>query len=105
MCFDEGQECIVKSLRTCSTQQPRRGVMGKQRTLTHEEHGVATQRLIHHVAGHQERCAFGVGKLPQVGPDVVAGYWIQTDGRFIQHQQLRLSDERAPQGHPSPLPA
>lgn len=60
--------------------------------------------LVHHVAGHQQGGA-PAGQVVELGPQVYAQHGIEADGRFVEHQQVGLTDQRAGQRYPCALSA
>jgi hypothetical protein len=60
--------------------------------------------LLHVVCGEQYGAALGLELLDQV-PELAAGLGVETGGRLVEEEQLRIAHQGAGQGHPLLLPA
>ena len=82
--------------RSCSPVRSRklarRGVR-KQRPVAHQEQLVALGRLVHHVAGDQQRDA-AVGEPAEGAPEVLAEHWVEANGRLVEDQEIRTLQQR-----------
>ena len=61
---------------------------------------VAAIRLVHDVAGDEDRRAGG-GEAPEVGPELDAQRRVDADGRLVEEEHLRLVHERAREREPA----
>ena len=72
-----------------------RGV-GHQAALAHQQQPVAARRLVHHVAGDEQRGAVA-GEAVEQGPEVAPQHGVEPDGRLVEHEQIRLAEQRGGQ--------
>ena len=68
--------------------------MGKQMAVAHQQQIPATVGLVHHVARHQQRDS-APGKSVELLPEIGTQHGIQADGRFVEDEQIGLTDQRA----------
>jgi hypothetical protein len=79
-------------------------VVGKQLAVAHEQQAVASLRLVHHVARHEERRACG-GELVEELPELHAQHRVEPHGGLVEHQHLGPAEERRRKRHAPALPA
>ena len=78
--------------------------VGDDPALTHQQQPVATLGLVHHVARH-EHGGPAVGDPVEQLPQVAAQHRVQADGRLVEHQQVRRTQQGDGQAGAAALPA
>ena len=102
--LDEGQERLLDVVGAGALEQRGGGVVGEEQAVAHQQQPVAALRLVHHVAGDQHRGAL-VGQPVEHRPQVAAQHRVEADGGLVEHEQLRLAEQRDRQGGPRLLAA
>ena len=74
-------------------------VDGEQAPVAHQQQLVAVLGLLHHVAGDEQGRAGG-GQRGEGRPEVAAQHRVEADGRLVQHQHLRLAEQRGGERDP-----
>ena len=75
---------------------PVRGVVGDDATLPDQQQPLAAARLVHDVAGHEQRRP-GRGERVELLPEVVAQDRVLADGRLVEDEHRRLGHQGAGQ--------
>ena len=70
--------------------------MGEQSAVAHEQQVPAVVGLVHDVAGDEQSRA-AAGELMELLPQVHPQHGVEADGWFVEHQQVRVGDQRAGQ--------
>lgn len=99
---DEGQEGRLGVGGPGAPQQAVQPLMGEHPAVAHQHQLIAASRLVHHMAGDQQGRP-ARRQLVEQRPQRAPQHGVQADGGLVEHQQIRVGDQRAGQRHPRQL--
>ncbi len=81
------------------------GVLGEDAAFAHEEQLVAALGLVHDVGGDEDRGAAGGGDVVEEVPQVAAQDGVESDGGFVEDQELGGAEQGDGEGDAAALAA
>jgi hypothetical protein len=93
-------ESVFKRRGAAGLDQARRGIRGEDMPGIHQRYPIAALRLVHEVCGDENGYFLIARQIDQNFPKPVPRQRIDSRGRLVENQDLRLVDDGDGQGYP-----